>query len=69
MTKRPVSGKNEIIKNKKSIETRPEIALTNEELGHFEIDLIIGAEVKGAILTIVERKTKFLFMEKLKGKN
>lgn len=67
--KRPVSGKNEIIKNKKSIETRPEIVLTNEEFGHYEIDLIIGAEGKGAILTIVERKTKFLFMEKLKGKN
>lgn len=67
--KRPVSGKHEVIKNKKSIETRPEIVLTNEEFGHFEIDLIIGAQAKGAILTIVERKTKFLFMEKLKGKN
>lgn len=67
--KRPVSGKYEIIKNKKSIETRPEIVLTNQEFGHYEIDLIIGAEGKGAILTVVERKTKFLFMEKLKGKN
>jgi IS30 family transposase len=67
--KRPVSGKYEIIKNKKSIETRPEIVLTNQEFGHYEIDLIIGAEGKGAILTIVERKTKFLFMEKLKSKN
>lgn len=67
--KRPVSGKKEVIKNKKSIENRPEIVLTNQEFGHYEIDLIIGAEGKGAILTIVERKTKFLFMEKLKGKN
>ena len=66
---RPVFGKYEVIKNKKSIEIRPEIVLTNQEFGHFEIDLIIGAEGKGAILTIVERKTKFLFMEKLKGKN
>lgn len=66
---RPVSGKHEIIKNKRSIETRPEIVLTNQEFGHYEIDLIIGAEGKGAILTVVERKTKFLFMEKLKGKN
>jgi IS30 family transposase len=66
---RPISGKHEIIKNKKSIETRPEIVLTNQEFGHYEIDLIIGAEGKGAILTLVERKTKFLFMEKLKGKN
>jgi len=67
--KRPLSGKHEIIKNKKSIETRPEIVLTNQEFGHYEIDLIIGAEEKGAILTVVEKKTKFLFMEKLKGKN
>jgi IS30 family transposase len=67
--KRPVSGKKEVIKNKKSIDNRPEIVLTNQEFGHYEIDLIIGAEGKGAILTIVERKTKFLFMEKLKGKN
>ena len=66
---RPISGKHEIIKNKKSIETRPEIVLTNQEFGHYEIDLIIGAKGKGAILTLVERKTKFLFMEKLKGKN
>jgi transposase, IS30 family len=43
--------------------------LTNQEFGHYEIDLIIGAKGKGAILTIVERKTKFLFIEKLKSKN
>lgn len=67
--KRPVSGKKEVVKNKKSIESRPEIVLSNQEFGHYEIDLIIGAEGKGAILTMVERKTKFLFMEKLKGKN
>ncbi|MFK8287557.1 IS30 family transposase, partial [Capnocytophaga canimorsus] len=47
---------------------RPEIVLTNEEFGHFEVDLIVGAEHKGAILTIVERKTKFLIMRKLSGK-
>lgn len=66
---RPVSGRHEVIKNKKSIELRPEVVLTNTEFGHFEIDLIIGAAGKGAILTMVERKTKFLFMVKLRGKN
>ncbi len=66
---RPVTGKYELIKDKISIEKRPQIVLTNQEFGHYEIDLIIGAEGKGAIVTIVERKTKFLFMEKLKGKN
>ncbi|WP_172920090.1 IS30 family transposase, partial [Capnocytophaga canis] len=67
--KRPVSGKKEVIKNRKPIRLRPEIVLTNEEFGHFEVDLIVGAEHKGAILTIVERKTKFLIMRKLNGKN
>ena len=67
--KRPVSGKYEVIKNRKSINLRPEIVLTNEEFGHFEVDLIVGAEHKGAILTIVERKTKFLMMRKLSDKN
>jgi IS30 family transposase len=66
---RPVTGKYVLIKDKISIEKRPEIVLTNQEFGHYEVDLIIGAEGKGAIVTIVERKTKFLFMEKLKGKN
>ncbi|CEN52560.1 transposase (fragment) [Capnocytophaga canimorsus] len=67
--KRPVSGKKEVIKNRKPIRLRPEIVLINEEFGHFEVDLIVGAENKGAILTIVERKTKFLIMRKLSGKN
>ena len=67
--KRPVSGKRVLIKNKKSINERPAVVLRNEEFGHFEVDLIIGAGQKGAILTIVERKTKFLLMKKLKSKN
>ena len=66
--RRPVSGKYEVIKDKKSIELRPEIVETNTEFGHYEIDLIVGPENKGAVLTIVERKTKQLIMEKLRGK-
>ncbi|MFB9121032.1 IS30 family transposase [Bergeyella porcorum] len=65
----PVSGKHEVIKNKKSIDLRPEIVLRNEEFGHFEVDLIVEAEHKEAILTIVERKIKFLIMSKLSSKN
>ena len=36
------------------------------EFGHWEIDLIVGAGNKGAILTMVEISTKMLFMRKLK---
>lgn len=36
---------------------------------HFVIDTIVGENNKGAILTIVERKSAFLLMTKLNGKN
>jgi IS30 family transposase len=63
--KRPVSGKQVNIKNKVSIELRPEIVDAQERYGDWEIDTIIGENQKGAILTITERKTGFLLMEKM----
>jgi IS30 family transposase len=63
--KRPVTGKQENIKNKVSIELRPAIVDTQERYGDWEIDTIIGENQKGAILTITERKTGFLLMEKM----
>jgi IS30 family transposase len=67
--KRPV-GKKITIKNRVTIDQRPEIVDTKKRFGDWEIDTIIGENNKGAILTMVERKTAFLMMEKLKhGKN
>jgi len=63
--KRPVSGQQVNIKNKVSIELRPAIVDTQERYGDWEIDTIIGENRKGAILTITERKTGFLLMEKM----
>jgi len=63
--KRPVSGKQVNIKNKVSIELRPAIVDTQERYGDWEIDTIIGENPKGAILTITERKSGFLLMEKM----
>lgn len=63
--KRPVSGKQVNIRNKVSIELRPAIVDTQERCGDWEIDTIIGENQKGAILTITERKTGFLLMEKM----
>ena len=64
--KRPV-GKKISIKNRVSIDQRPDIVNTKQRFGDWEIDTIIG---KGAILTMVERKTAFMMMAKLKhGKN
>ena len=67
--KRPV-GKKIPIKNRVCIDQRPEIVNARERFGDWEIDTIVGENNKGAIVTMVERKTAFMMMEKLKhGKN
>jgi len=67
--KRPV-GKFIPIKNRISIDERPEIVNNKERFGDWEIDTIIGDNQKGAIVTITERITNFFVMQKLKkGKN
>jgi IS30 family transposase len=67
--KRPV-GKKIIIKDRISIDQRPEIVNTKQRFGDWEIDTIVGENNKGSILTLVERKTAFMMMEKLEhGKN
>jgi len=63
-------GKKISIKNRVSIEQRPEIVDTKQRFGDWEIDTIVGENNKGAIVTMVERKTAFMMMEKLShGKN
>ena len=41
------------------IHRRPKIASTRREVGHFEGDLIIGAGGKSAIVTLVDRSSRF----------
>jgi len=68
--RRYITGQYDIIKNKLSIEQRPEIINNKERFGDWEIDTIVGENNKGAIVTIVERTTGFVLMKKLKsGKN
>ncbi len=68
--KRPVSGKQQNIKNKTSIDERPDVINNKERFGDWEIDLIIGKNQKGAIQTLVERQTAMILIRKLeKGKN
>lgn len=57
--KRPVGVKGSRIKDRISIEQRPEKVNNREEFGHFEMDLVIGKNHQGAILTITERVSKF----------
>ena len=68
--KRPISGKQQIIKDRVSIDLRDDIINNKSRFGDWEIDLIIGKDRKGAIVTIVERTTAFFLMKKLPfGKN
>ena len=46
--------------NKKRIDTRPEIVETRERIGDWEGDTIVGGEKNQHILTLVERKSRYL---------
>jgi IS30 family transposase len=54
----------------RSIEARPEPIAEREEAGHWEIDLVVGGQGKGAavLLTLTERKTRKEIIRKLKDK-
>lgn len=57
------------IKDRVSIHERPVVVDEKTRLGDWEGDTIIGKDHKGAILTTNERKSGFLLMKKLGGKN
>ncbi len=69
--KRYGSGKNKrsIIKDRVSIDQRPECINNKERVGDWEIDTIVGKGNKGAIVTIAERATAFVLIARLNGKN
>lgn len=61
--------RNIVIKNKISIDERPDVINNKERYGDWEIDTIVGKKHKGAIVTLVERKSSFILIRKLKNKN
>lgn len=58
-----------IIKGRIDISQRPGIVDEKLRLGDLEIDTVIGKNHQGAILTINDRVSSYLWMAKLKGKN
>lgn len=56
------------IKNKRNISERPQIVEDKSRIGDWEIDTVIGAKHEGALLTIVERKSKYLLSKQLNTK-
>ena len=57
------------IKNQKNISERPKVVGSRERIGDFEVDLVIGANHKGALLTINELTTGYTKVRLLKSKN
>jgi IS30 family transposase len=53
------------IPNQVSIEERPEIVDKRERIGDWEGDTIIGAGRQGAIVTLVERKSRFTLLKQV----
>jgi len=56
------------IPNKRSIEERPSMVSDKQRIGDFEIDLIIGKHHKQALVTVVDRKSKFTLIKKISHK-
>jgi len=57
------------IKNRVSIDERPAIVDEKGRLGDWEIDLVIGKGHSGALVTIVERKTRFTVSTRIHDKS
>lgn len=56
------------IKNRVSIDDRPLIVDDKSRIGDWEIDTVIGKGHSGALVTIVERVTKFTVSKQVEGK-
>ncbi|MFC2152780.1 IS30 family transposase [Bacteroidota bacterium] len=56
------------IKDQVSIDMRPKHIETRQEIGHWEGDLMIGIKQSSAIGTLVERKSRFTYIVKLKNR-
>ena len=58
-----------IIKDRVDISQRPEIVDQKQRLGDLEIDTMIGQNHKGALLTMNNRVSSYVIIEKLNGKD
>lgn len=57
-----------LIPNKVMIDQRPKVVDNKTRIGDFELDTIIGKGHKGAVVTIVDRKSKLLLAKPVKRK-
>ena len=67
-THRPPKPDKQRIKEQLSIEQRPVHVELRQEVGHWEGDLMIGSKQASAIGTLVERKSRYTHIVKLKNR-
>lgn len=58
-----------IIKDRISIDKRPVVVNKKSRTGDWEIDTVIGKNHKGALVTLVDRKSKFTLIKKVASKH
>ena len=63
-----LKGSRGIIKDRVDIELRPKVVQAKERIGDLEIDLVVGKDHKGALLTINDRATGLLIMDMVESK-
>ena len=57
-----------IIIDRVSIDKRPKVVDKKNRIGDFEIDTVIGLNHIGALVTVVDRKSKYAIIQKVKSK-
>ena len=57
------------IKNRTSIDLRPEVVEEKTRLGDWEIDTVIGQNHQGALVTVVDRVSKLTLIKKVDSKH
>ncbi|KZN41028.1 hypothetical protein N475_01210 [Pseudoalteromonas luteoviolacea DSM 6061] len=67
--RRGLKDKAPTIKNAVSIDERPVIVESRERFGDWEIDTVLGKHGTGAIVTILERKSRFYLAKKVPSKS
>ena len=68
--KKNKAGKKQLIPNRINIEKRPEYINKREFIGDAEGDLIVSKKgEKSALLTVIDRKSRFLFAESIPNKS
>ncbi|MCM2278263.1 MAG: hypothetical protein NDJ89_09325 [Oligoflexia bacterium] len=56
--------------NRRSIETRPKVINERRRVGDWERDLMFGGDSRSeALLTLVERKTNYVILRRLRSKS